>query len=118
MQTQNSPNSSDSTRSNSPIISRPQGQGGNQIKYSNDPHTDQYNNYQRGGNDSSAMDEEKTLQFILPGKNNNVKKIGDNQEFSTDRIHIKFLNNLLRPKSFINLSEDSKFPFPPDLVIE
>ena len=111
---QQNPNSGESSRSNSPIISR--AQQVNQSHHSSGPQVD--NNNHAKGNNSFAMDEEKQIQFIMPSDSNVVKKVGDNQELSGQRIHMQFLNNLLRPKNFINLSEDSQFPFSPDWVIE
>lgn len=103
-------NSTDTTRSNSPILSRanPQGLGSIGVNGNgNQPPTigngnkgnEQMIGFATGNNQTTfaspnAMDEEKQINFILPGNNNvsnnNVKKIGDNQEFSSERIHTQY----------------------------
>ena len=77
------PTSRDTTRSNSPILSD-KNKPANQIH----ANVNQDNNKQMVHKDSSAMDEEKQIYFQLPSQNK--QKVGDNQGFSYQSLHVEF----------------------------
>lgn len=68
------------------------------------------------GSDPNAMDQEKQITFKLPKE----KSVADNTglSFSQLPLHMEFLHVFLKPKTFINYSDDSKFHFPPEKVIQ
>ena len=105
------PNSRDTTRSNSPMISRQGNQLGQGVGRNESHGNDYYNDA-----DPNAMDEEKQIQFKLPQEKGNPGQ--DNKYISPQPLqHMEFQNVLLRPKNFVNYLEDGKFAFPPEKVI-